>query len=120
MANEQIKAYLLSTQRSIETEKNRLVQQAKEKATREQVVPHNQEVDGLRDKALNELTAKYNENIKALQDAYSLDRQNIINKAEANKADFAKSALETATSLVVLECDQTIAKLQKLIEEVKE
>lgn len=115
-----IKQFLENAIRSIENEKARLVQVAKERATTQKVVPHNQEVDTLRDKALAELQLKHNEQIRLLQEEYAQERQKIISTAENNKAEYTKTVIEAETALVAVECETNIAKLKKQIEELKE
>lgn len=92
--------------RNIENEKARIIQTVRDKVQREKIIPHNNEIDQLKAKALTELQKKYEE-----------ERNDIINKSEANKTSYANAELETETAVAVAEVDKMIAELKALIKE---
>lgn len=115
-----VKQHIENAIKQIQAEKERAIVQAKERVTREKVVPHNAEVNQSRDNAISALTQKLNEDIAKLQEAFANERQSLIDIGEKNKAEFANSVIEAEVALVTVNCDQAIADLQKLVEKSKE
>ena len=103
----------------IENEKNSLIQQAKDKAMREQILPHNREVDGYLEKAVAELNENLSKDYAKLQEKFAIDKQALVEKAQKNKSEFAENVIATETASIVIECDTAIAQLQKQIKALK-
>lgn len=104
--NQEIKKAIENAICSIEGNKQRAIQVAKEKVLREKVTAHNIEIDNYKTNALAEL-----------QKHYEAQRNDIIAKSEENKEAFAKNEIETETALVSTEFDKKIAELKTLIKE---
>lgn len=115
-----IKQYLEQAIRGIESEKERAINVAKEKVTREKVIPYNNEINISRDNAIKELTETLNKNIADLQQKYAIDKQALIDIGEKKKTEFANSVIEAEISVVSLTCDQAISELKAQIEKIKE
>lgn len=106
--------------KNIQAEKERAIAQAKDRVTREKILPHNAEVNQDRDKALAELSSQLNADIAKLQEKFNIEKQALIDVGEKNKTDFANAAIETEVALVSMACDQAISDLQTLISKLKE
>lgn len=115
-----IKNFLMQAKTSIENEKQNAINTAKDKITREQIVPHNQEIDKARDAAIAELTTAYNAKVKALQDELTANKQTLIEKGETEKKNFANTSIEVETLKVSQQYDAAIEKLTEQIEEIEE
>jgi hypothetical protein len=104
----------------IQSEKDKAIAQARETATREKVIPHNNEVNASRDKAIAELNAKLNEDIAALQQKFASERQSLIEMGEKNKTDYANSVIASEVAMVTVTYDQAINDLTNLLNKIKE
>lgn len=115
-----IKNFLMQAKTSIENEKQNAINTAKDKVTREQIIPHNQEIDKARDAAIAELTTAYNAKVKALQDELTANKQTLIEKGETEKKNFANTSIEVATIEVSKKYDDNIALLTEQIKNIEE
>ena len=115
-----IKQILENALKTIEGEKERAIATAREKATRESVIPNNAKVDSAKTAAIAELNEKLNQKIAALQNEFNASKQQIVEASEKSKSDFATATLETAASMVSLHYDKAITDLKKQISEIKE
>lgn len=115
-----IKAHLEQAVKSLEAEKEREVAIVKDKATREKIVPYNQEADKGRDLAIAELQASLNEDITARQAKFAKEKKEIFDENEKRKENNANAVLATETFSVSVEYDKAIAKLNEQIAELKE
>ena len=70
-----IKVHLEQAVKSLEAEKQTVVNAVKEKVTREKIVPYNQEIDLARDKAIAEKQASFNATIVAHQERFAKEKQ---------------------------------------------
>lgn len=115
-----IKQILEQTVTSLENQKAREISTAKERVTREKIVPYNNEINQSRDKAIAELQASLNSQISALQKKFGEDKQALMEAGEKKKADFAEVTISTEVALVSEECDKAISKIKSLINDAKE
>ena len=115
-----IKAYLEEAVRKLESDKAREVAVAKERVTREQIIPFNAEIDKARDAAIAQKQSEMSAQIAAHQEAFAKERQAYIDAAEKKKSDNAAAVIATETSLISAEYDKHIAKLNAQIQEIKE
>lgn len=111
-----IKELLLQTIRNLEVEKNTVAASAKDKATKEKIIPYNQEIDKARDLAVAEKQQTLNATILAHQEQFAKDKKEMFEAAERKKADNASAVITSETYAVTVEYDKAIAKLQEQIE----
>ena len=116
----EFKKFLESTVAQIEQERQRQLQVVREKVMREQVVPHNQEIDKARQDAEILLTDKYNDAVAELQAKYQIDKKALFEAGEKKKTDFMEATLASASYQINSECDKVIEKLKKQIDDLKE
>lgn len=115
-----IKSQLEQTIKNLEAERDREVAIIKDKATREKIVPYNQEADKLRDLAIAELQTTMNEDIKARQEKFASDKKAIVEENEKRKENNASAVIATETYAVTVTYDKAIAKLKEQIVENEE
>lgn len=115
-----IKQHLEQAIKALEAEREREVALVKEKATREKIVPYNQEMDIARDKAIAEKQQKLNETIASFQKKFTEEKQEIIDAGEKKKAENATAVITTETYTVTVAYDKAIAKLKEQIEELND
>ena len=115
-----IKQILENALKSIENEQERAVSLAKERVTREKIVPKNTEIDRSKTEAINALQAKLNQDIAKLQESFNSERNAIIEASEKKKAEYATSVIQTEISVVTLEFTNTMSALRKQIDEIKD
>lgn len=115
-----IKQHLENALRSIETDKDRAIATAKEKCTREKIIPHNADVDRSLNEATNALTAKLNQDIAKLQETFNAEKQAMIEASNKKKTEYASQIIATETSIVAMEYDKAVAELRKQIDGIKE
>ena len=106
--------------KNLERERDDEVAVIKDKATKEIIVPFNQEIDVARDKAIAEKQQELSANIMVLQEKFAKERQQIIDAAEKKKSDNASSVLATETYTVTGKYDKEITYLKERIAELKE
>lgn len=106
--------------RSLEAEKATVANMAKEKATREKIIPFNQEIDKARDEAIAEKQQKLTTTIASLQEKFAKEKQEMIEAAEKKKSENATAVITTETYAVTVEYDKSIAKLNEQIANLKE
>lgn len=116
----EFKKYLENAIAQIEQERQRQLQVVREKVMREQVVPHNQEIDKARQDAEIKLTDKYNDAVGDLQAQFQLDKKALYEAGEKKKSDFMEATLASASYQINAECDKVVEKLRKQIEDMKE
>jgi hypothetical protein len=112
-----IKVHLEQAIKNLEAEREREVAVIKEKATREKIVPFNQEMDMARDKAIAEKQQALNATIVAHQENFTKEKAEIFAAAEKKKNENATSVITTETYTVTVKYDKAIAKLKEQIEE---
>lgn len=115
-----IKVHLEQAVKSLEAEKQTVVNAVKEKVTREKILPYNQEIDVARDKAIAEKQANLNATIVAHQERFAKEKQEIITAAENKKAENANAVITTETYTATVEYDKAISKLNEQISALKE
>jgi uncharacterized membrane-anchored protein YhcB (DUF1043 family) len=115
-----VKQHFENTINQLKAEKERQVSVVRERVTREQIIPHNNEVNQSRDKAIAELSAKLNSDITKLQEQFAIEKQALIDVGEKNKNDFANTAISTETAIISKKYDDAIADLNALINKIKE
>ena len=115
-----IRQILEQTITSLENQKARDIATAKERVTREKIVPYNNEINQSRDKAISELQGTLNAQISSLQKKFGEDKQALIDAGEKKKTDFAEVTISTEVALVSEECDKAINKIKSLINDAKE
>lgn len=111
-----IKEHLQQAKAHIEADKQTAINQEKDRVTREQIIPHNQQMDKARDEAIAEITTECNAKIKALQETLAEDKQSLIQRGEDEKRNFAAACIEAATVNVSAKYDAAIGKLTEQIE----
>lgn len=102
---------------ALANEEKQKLEQIKEKATREKIIPHNAEVDKKLADAIKELTDKHNERVIALQAALNEERQKFVELANAEKRDFAEKTINAECELVRIEYDTAIAHIREKLQE---
>jgi hypothetical protein len=115
-----IKQHYQTAIQGLISEKDRAVAAEKDRVMKEQIVPHNGDVEKYKTEAINSLTNKLNEDIANLQKCYNSEKAAIIEASEKKKAAFAEQAISTATSIVALEYDREITSLEKHMSELKD
>ena len=115
-----IKVNFESLIKNLERERDNEVALIKDRATKEIIVPFNQEIDVARDKAIAEKQQELSANIMVLQEKFAKERQQIIEAAEKKKTDNANSVLATETYTVTGKYDKEITYLKERIAELKE
>jgi hypothetical protein len=102
---------------ALSNEKAQAVEQIKQKATQEIIVPHNSEVDKKLAEAIRELEEKHNKQVIALQNGFNAERQNFIDLATAEKKDFAEKTINAECELVRIEYDTAISHIREKMQE---
>lgn len=115
-----LKQHIEEALKKCEFDKERSISLAKEKATRESVIPYNVECDKLRDAAIAKLTSELNENIAALQKAHADKKQAIIDANEQKKNSNAEVVLAAAVASEAEKYDKIIESLRGILESAKE
>ena len=101
--------------KSAEAEKDRAVATAKEKATREKVIPFNAEVDEKLKGAINALTTELNAKIKEMQETFSKEKDELAAQGEKKKSENASAIIATEIAIVSAQYDEAINDLKKQI-----
>ena len=70
-----INQILEQTVSQLEAQKSRDIATAKERVTREKIIPYNNDINKSRDNAIAELQSKLNEQIASLQKKFNEDKQ---------------------------------------------
>ena len=96
------------------------VAQVKDKVVREKITPYNQELDQSRARAEAELVNNLNANIKALQEQFAKDKQALFEAGEKKKTEHFNSIMANETYNITSECEKQIAKINSLINDLKE
>lgn len=115
-----IKQHFENALKNIEADKERAIATAREKVTREKIIPNNSELDRLRAEAINARTAQLNQDIAKLQETFASERQAIIEASEKKKTDFANQVISVEIAVVEQEYNNAITVLKKQISEIKE
>lgn len=115
-----VKQHFENAIKQIEADRERQIALVKEKVTREQIIPHNNEVNHSRDNAVAELTQKLNEDIAKLQEKFAIEKQALVEMGEKNKSEYAETAISTETAIVSKQYDEAIRDLQALIAKIKD
>ena len=115
-----IKMHLEQAVKSLEAEREKEVSIIKDRATREKIVPYNQEADKLRDLAVAELQQNLNDDIAARQSRFAEEKKAIFDENEKRKESNANAVLATETYSVTVKYDKAIAKLHEQIEDLKD
>ena len=99
----------------IESKRQYDVEIAKQRATQDQIIPFNHDIDcSLRDAVL-ELQNKHNDKIAKLQKDFEDEKRILTDAAAKKKADFADLTIHSAVSAINSKADGAIADLRKLI-----
>lgn len=115
-----IKQILENALKAIESEQDRAVSLAKDRVTREKIIPNNTEIDRSKTEAISALQTQLNQDIAKLQEKFAVERNAINEASEKKKAEFAKSVIDAEVSVVTLEYSNTMSALKKQISEIKE
>jgi hypothetical protein len=109
-----IKTHLEEAVRKIEYDRERAIQIERDRVTREEILPYNQEIDKARDAAIAQRQGAMNEQIRSHQEAFSKERQEFIDGADRKKKEHAEMVLNSAVAVVSAEYDKHIGKLKAL------
>jgi hypothetical protein len=115
-----IKDHIHNSINAINSEKSRAIDVAKQKAMQDIIIPHNAEIDKQLNEAIAELTAEYNKDVAERKQKYEQDRQALIDMANHNKANFQNATINTVTTEVSMEYDQTLADLENVLKKHEE
>lgn len=110
-----IKDHLEQAVRNLEAEKEREVNIIKEKATREKIVPYNQDADKGRDLAIAELEQGLNEDIAKRQAKFAEDKKAIVEENEKRKNNNATAVIASETYTVTCKYDKAICHIKEQI-----
>ena len=115
-----IKQHYETALKSIESEMERAIAIAKERVTRERIVPNNAEIDNSRAAAINAITTKLNQDIAKLQENFNAEKQAIVEASEKKKAEFAANTIATETSIVSAQYTAAMNELKNAISKIQE
>ena len=113
-----IKAVLEQAVKSIEAEKAQQLANAKERVTREKIVPFNTEIDSARAKALAEVDTELTQKVSALRSEYEEKKKELIRLGEEKKKQNADAVLANELSVISIDYDDAIAKLNDQISKI--
>jgi hypothetical protein len=115
-----IKQHYETAYRNIEAEKERAIATAKEKTTREVIIPKNVEFDNYKNNAINALTTELNEKIANLQKDFNEQKTSIIEATEKKKSDFASCTLNAEIAVVSQKYDSAINELKAAMSKMED
>lgn len=126
-----IKTFLEEAMQKMIAEKDREVAIVKQKCTQDTIVPHNAEIDNTSNTAIAKLQKEFtdktsaeqqahNARISQLQQEFTTRKQAIIDAGTAEKEEFARNTIATATAEIMVKYDSAIAKIREQIQEVEE
>lgn len=115
-----IKTYFEELVRKLEAEKERKINEVKDRVMREKIVPYNADIDNSRAKALTEIDNELNAKIAEIKTVYETKKQELVKLAEENKKANADTVLASELARVTVDLDAHIAKLNAQIAEIKE
>ncbi len=101
----------------IEATRNREIEAARQKATQEEIVPFNRDIDEHLRNAIAELQKQHNEKIANLQKVFEAEKASLAEAAAKKKEQFAETALATAVSVINAKANEKIAYFKKAIDE---
>lgn len=100
----------------LQNEKQVKIKDIADKAMREKVVPHNQDIDLKKANAIKERTEKYNKDVAELKAKLDSDIAQINTDVERDKASYRETTIATDTAIESAKYDTEIQKVQSLIE----
>jgi hypothetical protein len=116
-----IKQHFETALKSIQVERERAIAVAREKVTREKIIPHNQEVDKSMNDAIAEITRARDAAIAKVEEKYSLDREALLAEGARQKNDFAEKAIREEIAYIDSQYDDaikfTIEQINRFVEE---
>ena len=115
-----IKDIIMSSINSVNIEKGRAIDSAKQKATQEVVIPHNVEIDKQLNEAIAELTANYNKEVAEKKQKYEQEKQAMYDMAAHNKTNFQNATLNAVQQEVSALYDGTLAELEDILKKHEE
>ena len=126
-----IKQYLEEAMKKIAADRDREVSLLKQQVTQEKIIPHNAEIDNVSNTAIaklqNELAERtsveqqsHNARVLALQQDFAQKKQEIVDAGIAEKEEFAKTTISSATANITLKYDTEIAKIREQIQALEE
>lgn len=113
-----IKQYLEQTIKNLEAEREREIQEIRERVTKEEILPYNKEMDAARDKAIAELQANLNKDIQQKQATFEQQKKEIIDANERKKMTNAQSVISERTYAVTVKYNKAISKLNDQISSI--
>lgn len=115
-----IKVYLEQAIKSILADKEKKISEIKDRVMREKIVPFNSEVDKYRAKALSEIDMECNSKISEIKQEYEKRKQELVTLGENKKKENYETLLASEISVVSIEYDEAVSKLNAQISEIKE
>lgn len=115
-----IKDIITNSINSVNSEKARAVEVAKQKAMQEVVIPHNAEVDKQYNEAIKELTDEYNKDITERKQKFDNEKQALAEMAMHNKTNFQNATLNAVGTEVSAIYDGTLAELEDILKKHEE
>ena len=115
-----IKQHLQNALTAIQTEEERAIGAAKEKAMRENVIPEHNALNEQRDMAIAQITEAHNAKIAQLTEHFNAEKQSIETATENKKAQVTNTMIECATATVKAQYGKTIADLEEQISKAGE
>ena len=100
---------------TIESDRARQVEVAKQKVMQEQVLPFNRDIDASLRDAITELQTRHNERISEMQKAFEQEKHALTEAAQKKKADNAEVAIATATAAINKSADDAIAHFRTIL-----
>ena len=115
-----IKQHAENALKNMQAERDRELAIARERVTREKIVPNNQEVDSAMAKAMEEITKQRDEAISQVQAQFSDNRTALIEEAARQKNTFAERVMAEETAVINAKYDSAEADLAAIIEKYSE
>ena len=115
-----IKSFYEATLNNVINEKNQAVERIKQKVTTEQIIPYNQKCDKELAEALKELNEKYAKKMQEIQAEHTQEKQALVDVANADKAEFANTVINTECETTRVFYDTEIAFIRERIQSIKE
>ena len=106
-----IKQHFETALKSIQVERERAVAVAREKVTREKIIPHNQEVDKSMNEAIAEITRLRDAAIAKVEEKFAADRQALVDEGARQKNDFADKAIREEIAYIDAQYDGAIKNI---------
>lgn len=111
------KEILTKTIQDLEADRQRRIDSVKQKVQTEQIVPYYREVDAALGEALAELNSQYLAETAALKQRFDLQKNELSNKAQKKKSDYAEAALAAATAEINADVDRAVTHIRQFMGE---